>query len=366
MTPVPYLRLGDATAELRPELDAAVARVLDSGRYVLGPEVEAFEHEWAAHCQTGHAVGVASGLDALELALRALGVGPGDDVLVPSNTYIATWLAVTAVGARVVPVEPDDEHLVSVAAYRAAVTPATAAVLCVHLHGRAVDGAPLRAWCDAHGIALVEDAAQAHGARRDGLRAGAMGHAGCWSFYPSKNLGALGDGGAVTTDDPALAERLRTLRNYGAKVRYEHAERGRNSRLDELQAAILRVKLRHLDAWNDRRRAIAARYGERLAGVRLPAPDPGHVWHLYVVRSPERDRLRDALNALGVGTEIHYPVPPHRSAAYADHALGPFPVADRLAGEVLSLPIGPQLPLAAADAVVAAVTTATASAAVAA
>jgi dTDP-4-amino-4,6-dideoxygalactose transaminase len=333
-----------------------------SGRYVLGPEVESFEHAFASHCGTAHAVGCASGLDALVLALRALGVGPGDEVVVPSNTYIATWLAVSAVGAVVVPVEPDEEtSLIEVEAVRAALGPRTAAVLVVHLYGRLVDWRPLRALCDARGVALVEDAAQAHGAVRDGRRAGAAGHVGCFSFYPSKNLGALGDGGAVTTDDAALAERVKVLRNYGARERYRNEVRGMNSRLDPVQAAVLGVKLARLEADNARRRAVARAYDERLAGVEgvrvPPAGDEDHVHHLYVVRAVERESLRAHLAQAGIGTEVHYPIAPHRSEAYADLGFGPgsLPIAERLADEVLSLPMAPHLDAAAVDAVVGAV-----------
>jgi dTDP-3-amino-3,4,6-trideoxy-alpha-D-glucose transaminase len=344
---VPYLDLGAATRELSEEIEAAVLRVVRSGWYVLGPEVEGFETAFAAHAGTAHAVGCATGLDALVLALRALGVGPGDEVVVPSNTYIATWLAVSAVGADIVPVEPGDDALIAPDAVAAALTPRTAAVLCVHLYGRACDGRGLRALCDAHGVALVEDAAQAHGAERDGVRAGAMGHVGCFSFYPSKNLGALGDAGAVTTNDAALADRIRVLRNYGSRERYRNEVEGMNSRLDPIQAAVLNVKLAHLDAWNARRVALAARYDAGLRGVdgiTVPPSRDGDVHHLYVVRSPDRDALRAHLTAAGVGSEVHYPIPPHRSDAYArlGHPAGSFPVAERLAAEVLSLPIGPQ------------------------
>lgn len=356
--PVPFLDLGAAYAELRDELDAAALRVLHSGWYVLGPEVEAFERAFADWVGVREAAGCASGLDALTLALRALGIGPGDEVVVPSNTYIATWLAVTAAGATVVPVEPDpDTHAMTPDAVAAALGPRTAAVLTVHLHGRvAPDARALRALCDRHGLALVEDAAQAHGA----AGAGAIGHAAAFSFYPSKNLGAQGDAGAVTTDDPALAERVRMLRNYGSRERYRNDEAGINSRLDPLQAAMLAVKLPHVHAWNARRRALAERYDaalrDRVPGLRLPvlpADAATHVWHLYVVRvrggAPERERLRERLADAGIATQVHYPVPPHASGAYAALGLGPYPVAQRLADEVLSLPIGPHLEPGAVD-----------------
>lgn len=362
MTPqVPYLDLRAATEELRPQIDAAIARVLDSGRYVLGPEVDQFEAEFAAHTGTAHAVGVASGLDALELALRALDIGPGDEVIVPSNTYIATWLAISAVGAAIVPVEPNPATaLIEADTVRAAIGPRTAAVMVVHLYGRACNWRPVRTLCDDHGIALVEDAAQSHGAERDGRRAGAFGHAGCFSFYPSKNLGALGEAGAVTTDDQALADRVRMLRNYGSEQRYHHLERGRNSRLDPIQAAVLRAKLPVLDAWNERRRAIGRRYVATmlgLPGLTLPqTPGDDDVQHLFVVRAAERDLLRQRLTEQGIGTEVHYPIPPHRSDAYADlgFAADAFPVANELAAQVLSLPMGPHLAAADAERVVAA------------
>ncbi|WP_243614346.1 DegT/DnrJ/EryC1/StrS family aminotransferase [Shimia aestuarii] len=350
---VPFLDLGAAYRELKTEIDSAIQRVLDSGWYILGPEVEAFEAEWAAYCEADHAVGLANGLDALILALRALDIGSGDEVIVPSNTYIATWLAVTAVGARPVPVEPDPAtHNIDPARIADAITPATRALLPVHLYGQPADLDPLLALARQHGLPVIEDAAQAHGARYKGRRIGALGDVVCWSFYPGKNLGALGDGGAVTTNCPDLADRIRVLRNYGSRVKYKNEVLGENSRLDPIQAAVLRVKLPHLDAWTDRRRAIAGAYAEGLRDTELILPhvpewaDP--VWHLYVVRSPDRDGLQQRLTAAGVGTLIHYPIPPHMQAAYARLGLAPeaLPLARDLAGEVLSLPMGPQLLLA--------------------
>lgn len=347
---IPFLDLGAAYRELKPDIDAAVGRALESGWYILGPEVEAFEAEWAAYCEARHAVGVANGLDALILALRALDIGPGDEVIVPSNTYIATWLAVSAVGARPVPVEPDPAtHTIDPALIPAALTARTRAILPVHLYGCPADMDPILAIAREHGLRVVEDGAQCHGARYKGRRIGAHGDVVCWSFYPGKNLGALGDGGAVTTDDAHLADRIRTIGNYGSKQKYVNIEKGVNSRLDPVQAAVLRVKLAHLDEWNARRRATAGFYGAALArsGLGLPqAPDwADHVWHLYVVRSRERDALQERLKNAGVGTLIHYPIPPHRQQAYSDLAPGlpPAPLADALANEVLSLPIGPHL-----------------------
>ena len=347
---IPFLDLGAAYREIKPEIDAAMQRVLDSGWYILGPEVEAFETEWAAYCGSAHAVGLANGLDALILALRALDVGPGDEVIVPSNTYIATWLAVSAVGARPVPVEPDPAtHNIDPARIAAALTERTKAILPVHLYGQPADLDPIVAVARTNGLAVVEDAAQAHGTSYRGRRIGAHGDIVCWSFYPGKNLGALGDAGAITTDNPDLAERIRVLRNYGSRVKYVNEVQGANSRLDPLQAAVLRVKLGHLDTWTERRRALAARYLAGLAGTELSLPhvpdwaDPA--WHLFVVRTKAREALQTRLTAAGIGTLIHYPIPPHMQAAYADmkFAPGALPLARQLADEVLSLPIGPNL-----------------------
>lgn len=347
---IPFLDLGAAYRELQTEIDAAVHRVLESGWYILGPEVDAFEAEWAAYCEADHAVGLANGLDALILALRALDIGPGDEVIVPSNTYIATWLAVTAVGARPVPVEPDPAtYNIDPARIAAAITPATRALLPVHLYGQPADLDPILAVARQHGLALIEDAAQAHGARYKGRRIGAHGDVVCWSFYPGKNLGALGDGGAVTTNRADLADRIRVLRNYGSRMKYVNEVQGVNSRLDPIQAAVLRVKLAHLDAWTDRRRSIASEYGVRVQCQGLIRPyvpdwaDP--VWHLYVVRSQNRDQLQSQMTERGIGTLIHYPIPPHMQRAYAYMRLSPdaLPLARCLADEALSLPIGPQM-----------------------
>ena len=347
---VPFLDLHAAYLELKPEIDAAIARVLDSGWYILGPEVEAFEAEYAAYCEAEHAIGVANGLDALHLALLAMGVGPGDEVIVPSNTYIATWLAVSQCGATPVPVEPvEATYNIDPARIEAAITPATRVILPVHLYGQPADLDPILAIARKHGLRVLEDAAQAHGARYKGRRIGAHGDAVAWSFYPGKNLGALGDGGAVTTNDPELADRIRVLRNYGSRVKYVNEVKGFNSRLDPIQAAVLRVKLRVLDEWNARRRAIAHRYLEGLAGSGLVLPQVPEwaepVWHLFVVRHPERDALAKRLAEAGVGTLIHYPVPPHLQAAYAEmgFGVGAFPVAERMAREVVSLPMGAQM-----------------------
>jgi dTDP-4-amino-4,6-dideoxygalactose transaminase len=347
---VAFLDVGAAHRELDAELEAAFRRVMASGWYILGAEVEAFEREWAAASDARDCVGVGSGLDALILALRALGVGPGDEVLVPSNTYIATWLAVSAVGATPVPVEPDpSSYVVEPAAMRAAIGPRTAALLPVHLYGLPVDAAAMEELADDEGVALLFDAAQAHGARSGGKPVGAFGHASAWSFYPTKNLGALGDGGAVTTNDEALARRIRRLRNYGSETRYHNLERGVNSRLDELQAAFLRVKAAKLGAWNELRAAHAARYRDALRGSNVVTPRPftgrESSWHLYVIQTAARDQLRGALANQGIETLIHYPVPPHLQPAYRDLGIarGQLPVAEELAARVLSLPCGPHL-----------------------
>ncbi|WP_018147497.1 DegT/DnrJ/EryC1/StrS family aminotransferase [Henriciella marina] len=349
---IPFLDLGAPYRELKPEIDAAVSRVLESGWYILGPEVEAFENEWASYCGAKHAVGLANGLDALTLALRALDIGAGDEVIVPSNTYIATWLAVSSVGATPVPVEPDQAtYNIDPTRIEAAITQQTRALLPVHLYGQPADLDPILDLARRRGLYVIEDAAQAHGARYKGRRIGAHGDIVCWSFYPGKNLGALGDAGAITTNDASLAERVALLRNYGSRQKYVNEEAGVNSRLDPLQAAVLRVKLRVLDAWTDRRRDVSAAYAEGLKQTRLILPhvpdwaEP--VWHLYVVRTPERDALQARLTEAGVGTLIHYPIPPHMQAAYAQLGIAPtvLPLARNIADEVLSLPMGPQLGL---------------------
>jgi|JI10StandDraft_1071094.scaffolds.fasta_scaffold51302_2 dTDP-4-amino-4,6-dideoxygalactose transaminase len=359
---IPFLDLRAGYDELRPEIDAAISRVLDSGMYILGEEVAAFEREYAAYCGCKHAIGVANGLDALHLALRAMGVGPGDEVIVPSNTYIATWLAVSQCGATPVPVEPvEGTSNLDPALIEAAITPRTKAILPVHLYGQPADLDPILAVAARHGLRVLEDGAQAQGARYKGQRIGGHGDAVAWSFYPGKNLGAYGDAGAITTNDDALAEQLRVLRNYGSRVKYVNDVQGWNSRLDPLQAAVLRVKLAHLDDWNARRRAIAARYldGLRDAGVALPeVPEWAEpAWHLFVVRSERRDALQARLGEAGIGTLIHYPLPPHRQQAYAELAFSAdaFPIANRLADQLLSLPIGPHQPEAATAAVIDAV-----------
>lgn len=347
---VPFLDLKATYLELQNELDEAYRRVMNSGWYVLGNEVEAFEDEFAAFCGVRHCVGVGNGLDALNLILRAAGIGKGDEVLVPSNTYIATWLAVSYTGATPVPVEPDETtYNINPDRIEQAITKRTKAIIPVHLYGQTADMDAISRLAARHNLLVIEDAAQAHGAQLRGRRTGSLGHAAGFSFYPGKNLGAFGDGGAITTDDPELAERAKMLRNYGSRLKYYNDEKGVNSRLDELQAALLRVKLRHLDEWNERRRAIAGCYRKHLAGANLALPcvaeASGHVWHLFVVRHSDRDRLHQHLASAGVGTLIHYPVPPHLQPAYREAGLceGSLPISERLHREVLSLPIGPHL-----------------------
>jgi dTDP-4-amino-4,6-dideoxygalactose transaminase len=330
--------------ELAGDIAAAVGRVLDSGWYILGPEVEAFEAEFARYHGGGHAVAVASGTDAIELALRAAGIGPGDEVITVAHTAVPTVCAVERAGARPVLVDIDPlTYTMDPEAARAALTPRTRALLPVHLYGHPANMEELSRLAQRHNLLLIEDCAQAHGARYRGQLVGTFGHLAAFSFYPTKNLGACGDGGAVLTRDADLAARLRRLRNYGQQVRYHHVERGVNSRLDEVQAAILRVKLAHLDRGNAERRRLAECYRRHLTAVAPPAEvgPVEHVYHLYVVRHPDRDGLRERLRARGVETQVHYPVPIHRQPAYQDlgHEAGSLPVTERVAAEVLSLPL---------------------------
>lgn len=347
---VPFLNMKAPYQELQAELDAAWHRVMDSGWYVLGPEVEAFEQEFAAYVGVKHCVGTGNCLDALHLILRAYGIGDGDEVIVPANTYIASWLAVTYAGAVPVPVEPlEQSYNLDPARLESAITARTKAILVVHLYGQTAEMDVINVVAQQHGLKVIEDAAQAHGARYHGRQAGGLGDAAGWSFYPGKNLGALGDAGAVTTNDAALAEKVRTLRNYGSQVKYHNQFKGYNSRLDELQAALLRVKLKFLDEWNTRRARAAARYlnGLMNAGLTLPYVPQGMQpnWHLFVVRSQDRDALQAHLRERGIGTLIHYPLPPHLQEAFREMGLpnGSFPITERIHREVLSLPMGPHL-----------------------
>lgn len=349
---ISFLDLRLPYEELKNEIDEAVARVLNSGWYIGGVELESFEAEYANYCEAKFAVGVANGLDALHLALLAMGVGPGDEVIVPSNTYIATWLAVSQCGGIPVPVEPDERtYNIDPKQIEAAITSKTKVILPVHLYGQPADLDPIIAIAKKHGLYVLEDGAQVHGARYKGQRIGAHGDAVAWSFYPGKNLGALGDGGAVTTNNQHIAKKISMLRNYGSSQKYVNKIRGFNSRLDPLQAAILSVKLRYLDQWNDRRKTIASQYLNEIKSEELTLPfvpewaDP--VWHLFVVRHQRRDDFQNYLSNSGVSTLIHYPIPPHLQKAYVDFnkGKGSFPLAEAIADEVLSMPIGPHINL---------------------
>ena len=343
--PILFYDLAAEHAALRPALDAAYARVMNAGQWILGPELRAFEVEFAALCQTKHALGVGNGLDALTLALRAMDIGPGDEVVVPAHTFVATWLAILAVGATPVACEPEaGSYNISARMVSPLITGRTKAVICVHLYGHPSDPAGLAGLCAAHGLPLIEDAAQAHGAVSGGRVVGSFGRIGCFSFYPTKNLGALGDGGAVVTDDDRLAERLGLLRNYGAREKYFTDMIGTNSRLDELQAGFLRAKLDQFAGMVAARRRVAGRYLDGLAnlpGLTLPATPEGDepVWHLFVVRTRRRDALRAHLAEAGIATGLHYPVPVYRNPPFSAFAPVGETESDRLSQEVLSLPL---------------------------
>ncbi|MGE8546975.1 MAG: DegT/DnrJ/EryC1/StrS family aminotransferase [Alcaligenes sp.] len=360
---IPFLDFKQLNAELRDELIAACARVIDSGWYINGPEVEAFEAEFARYCGVAHCIGVANGLDALVLVLRAwLQMGrlrEGDEVIVPSNTFVASVLAVSQNRLTPVLVEPDPRSF-NLCPHRLeqALSDRTRVVLPVHLYGQLADMPRIADWARRHGLLVLEDAAQAHGARLGGRSAGAWGDAAGFSFYPGKNLGAIGDAGAVVTDDQDLADVLAALRNYGSREKYHNERLGVNSRLDEIQAAMLRVKLRALDRSIEQRRAIAQVYGSRIRNPLIELPvlamdgPESHVWHLYVVRTADRDGLQRHLAQAGVGSLVHYPVPPHRQQAYAGAFRDRYPLSEHLHDTVLSLPLGPYLSLAQIDAVV--------------
>ncbi len=360
---IPFLDLKATYLELKDEFDSAYRRVMESGWYVLSQEVEAFEAEFASYCAANYCIGVGNGLDALHLILRAMGVGSGDEVIVPANTYIATWLAVTHTGATPVPVEPDEKtYNINPALIEAAITSRTKVILPVHLYGLPADMDAINTIANVHNLKVIEDAAQAHGARYKGKRVGSLGDAAGFSFYPGKNLGAIGDGGAVTTNDDELAEKIRVLRNYGSQVKYEHIVPGYNSRLDELQAAFLRVKLKKLDEWTMRRREIASQYLtalEGIPGLSLPqvADWAEHVWHLLVICHPNRNKLQRYLKTTGIETLIHYPTPPHLSKTYdfMGWKVGDIPISERQADKVLSLPIGPHLTMKEVDKIVCAI-----------
>lgn len=350
---VPFLDLHAAYAELKNEIDAAYRRVMESGWYILGAEVDAFEQEFAAFCGVRHCITVANGLDALHLILRAYDIGAGDEVIVPANTYIATWLAVSYAGATPVPVEPE-AHTSNIDPNRieAAITSKTRAILTVHLYGLPAKMRQIQQIAESYDLIVIEDVAQAQGAFCAGHRTGSLGHAAGFSFYPGKNLGAFGDAGAVTTNDDDLAERVRLLRNYGSRIKYLNEIKGYNSRLDPLQAAFLRVRLKFLDEWNRRRSKVAQYYLTTLnevsrSCITLPVASDfgGSVWHIFPIHCECRDVLSQYLQEQGVGTLIHYPVPPHLSNAYADAQFrsGQFPITEQLANTELSLPIGPHL-----------------------
>jgi len=348
---IPFLDLKTLNLRFSNDYAAALQRVLDSGWLVLGREVEGFESEFAHYCETAHCIGVGNGLEALSLILRAIGVGKDDEVIVPSNTYIATWLAVTHAGATPVPVEPvEATYNIDPARIEAAITSRTKAIIAVHLYGQCADMDSIMEVANRHGIKVIEDCAQAHGALYKGRKAGSLGHAAGFSFYPGKNLGALGDGGAVTTNDAELAEKIRVMRNYGSEKKYHNSIIGYNSRLDELQAAFLKVKLATLNEDNAIRASIAKQYSQSLGSIdllKIPVveqwADP--VWHLYVILCQSRDKLQAYLQEQGIGTMIHYPIPPHLQPAYQHLGWkeGDFPIAERIHREVLSLPMGPHM-----------------------
>ena len=348
---VPFFDLGRLHSEIRIELDQAYHRVMDSGFFILGPELEAFEQEFASFCGTRYCIGVGNGLDALLLSLKALEIGAGDEVIVPGHTFIATWLAVSQCGARPVPVDIESSYYnIDPNRIEARITPRTRAIIPVHLYGQTADMDPINALAERHGIAVVEDAAQAQGAEYKSRKAGALGNVAAFSFYPVKNLGALGDGGAVVTDDPALASKIRILRNYGSAQKYKHDLPGTNSRLDELQAAFLRAKLAHLPAWNRSRRDLADHYLrqlEGLTGLNLPsiAAESLPIWHQFVIRHKKRERLQQGLLEKGVATQVHYPIPPHQCGAYRQFSTDnrDLPVTEQISSEILSLPIAPYL-----------------------
>ena len=363
-----FLDLHAATRELRPALDTAIGRVIDRGVFILGDEVERFEAAFASYVGAKFCVTVGTGLDALHLALRASGVGPGDEVIVPAHTFIATWLAVVQAGATIVAVDVlGDTCNIDPDAVAAAITPRTRAICPVHLYGHPADLAALRPLARDHGLLPLEDAAQAHGAAAGGSRIGGGGSVAAWSFYPGKNLGALGDGGAVTTDDASLADRLRRFRNYGSAVKYHHDVMGTNSRLDPLQCAILGAKLDRLDEWNARRAVVASAYDGAFdeAAIERPRvlPETVSAHHLYPIMVDDREAVRAQLDAAGIDTMVHYPVPPHRQPAFAGAPASrqSFPAAERIAARVLSIPFGPHLAVGDVQRVITAVTHAVAS-----
>jgi dTDP-4-amino-4,6-dideoxygalactose transaminase len=360
---IPFLDLKTQHQDLKIELTQAFTEVLDKGWFIQGDQLALFEQEYATYCNTKHCIGVGNGLDALHLILRAYDIGAGDEVIVPSNTYIATWLAASYAGATPVPVEPDlTTYNISAKRIEAAITPNTKAIIAVHLYGQVADMDAIKSVADKYGLKIIEDAAQSQGALYKGRLSGSLGDAAGHSFYPGKNLGALGDGGAITTNDDALADKLRMLRNYGSQVKYKNELKGFNSRLDEMQAAFLRVKLNKLALWNQQRKTLAAIYQRELQGIAsltLPfVPDwADPVWHLYVVRSTRRNELQQYLQSHGIGTVIHYPIAPHLQGAYSELNLGPgsLPISEKIHSEVISLPLDPYLSIEDVASVIAAV-----------
>jgi len=354
---IPFLNMKAQYQELGNELDKAYKRVIESGWYILGEEVEAFEQEFSAYIGVKHCVGIGNGLEALQMILMGYGIGAGDEVVVPANTYIASWLSISYTGAVPVPVEPDTlTYNIDPQCIEQAITPSTKAIMPVHLYGQPVEMVTIWDIAKKHDLRIIEDAAQAHGGQYKNRVVGNLSDAAGFSFYPSKNLGAFGDAGAIVTNDDELAGKVRVLRNYGSRKKYYNEMKGHNSRLDPIQAAFLRVKLKYLDEWNNRRDRIAKCYLDNLRHI----PDLGlphiladivPVWHLFVISHPKRNRLQAYLNGRGIGTLIHYPIPPHLSAAYQelDYKVGDFPITEQMANTFLSIPIGPHLSIAEAD-----------------
>jgi dTDP-4-amino-4,6-dideoxygalactose transaminase len=344
MTIIPFVSLARQNESIRDRLDDAYRRVMESGWFILGAELEAFEEEFAQHSEVKNCIGVGNGLDALHFLLLAYGIGPGDEVIVPSNTFIATWLAVSQCGATPIPVEPDIKSFnINPSLIEDAITPRTRCIIPVHLYGQPADMDPIKKIAAKHNLIVIEDAAQSQGAKYKGKRTGSLGHGAATSFYPGKNLGALGDGGAILTNDESIAKKVRQYRNYGSSIKYHHEIKGFNSRLDEMQAAFLRVKLSVLDEWNNERKRIAQSYSDLLQNSDISVPltpsyaDP--VWHLYVIRSRDRDALQKHLKNKGIDTVIHYPIPPHKQLCHQDFARRELPISSLLANEVLSLPM---------------------------
>ncbi len=348
MSNILFLDMQAAYQELKSDIDNAVARTTASAWYLLGNELAKFETAFATYCGAKHCIGVANGLEALSLILKAYNIGPGDEVIVPSNTFIATWLAVSHVGATPIPVEPNpDTFNIDPNFIETAITSKTKAIMPVHLYGLAAEMEPINRIAQKYQLKVIEDAAQAHGAIYQEKRTGNLADAASFSFYPGKNLGAFGDGGAITTNDDSLANKLKMLRNYGSSIKYHHEMKGYNSRLDELQAAVLNVKLKHIDEWNSRRQKVADIYLNELNNLPIVLPQAPnktqHVWHLFVIRTPRRDELQEHLQKNGVQTLIHYPIAPHKQTAYSEMNHISLPVSEKIHREVLSLPMGPHL-----------------------